>query len=112
MKQYAYELYGFEFTSYIPAEWSSMYASALERYESYLEFGLVPIAPDTFRVENMSAEQNGNNVTVYFDVVWFEVNDSWEPVKDVRKQSAVFEFLLMTEHNHSFLRNTRIEFSD
>ena len=105
IQQYAYELYQYEFNPYIPGEWSSMYKPALKRYESGLEFGIFVEGPDTFRVENIRTEQKENQIFVYFDVVWFDVDEHWNPAEVTKIQPSVSEFNIMTENGHTFLRH-------
>ena len=105
IQQYAYELYQYEFNPYTPGEWSSMYKPALKRYESGLEFGIFVEGPDTFRVENIRTEQKENQIFVYFDVVWFDVDEHWNPAEITKIQPSVSEFNIMTENDHTFLRH-------
>ena len=112
MKKYAYEVYGHDFKPYIHEEWSSMYKPALERYESWLEFGLVGEGPETFRIENMYAEQIDEHVFVYFDLVWFEVDDNWAPAEITKIQHSVSEYQLMSENGHTFLRHIHTDFGE
>lgn len=112
MQQYSYELYGYEFDAYLPSEWSSMYKPALKRYESWLEFGIHGEAPGTFRAENLRAEQNENQIIVTFDVVWFEVDDNWEPAEVIKVQPSTSEYQLMNENGHTFLRHVATNFGE
>lgn len=112
MQQYSYELYGYEFNPHLPVEWSSMYKPALKRYESWLEFGIHGEAPSLFRVENLHAEQNGNQVMVYYDIVWFEVDDNWNPVEVTKIQPSTSEYQLMNENGHTFLRHIVSNFGE